>query len=236
MGMDNKKILIIEDDADIALIEETYLKASGFDPFVLNDGLEIKQYLSQHHVDLIILDLMLPGKSGYQICNEIRQEVEVPIIMVTARNEIPDKIKGFGLGADDYISKPFDPSELVARVNAHIRQYQRIKRSHQDENQSHGIIKVKDITIRQDSWRVFKENNEIKLPPKEFELLEFLAMHPNIVFAKEDLFEKIWGYDYIGDSATVMVHINRIREKIEDDYKNPQIIETIWGVGYRLNN
>ena len=184
----------------------------------------------------MLLDLMLPGKSGYQVCREIRDKVDIPILMVTARTESVDKVRGLGLGADDYISKPFDPAELVARVNANLRQYQRMVEKFSDKGpDASEEIQVQDLRILVNSWKVFKGDTEIRFPNREFELLKFLAMNPNIVFSREKLFEKIWGYDYVGDSATVMVHINRIREKIEDDPKNPKILETVWGAGYRLN-
>ena len=156
--------------------------------------------------------------------------------MVTARTESVDKVRGLGLGADDYISKPFDPAELVARVNANLRQYQRMVEKFANKGpDASEEIQVQDLRILVNSWKVFKGDTEIRFPNREFELLKFLAMNPNIVFSREKLFEKIWGYDYVGDSATVMVHINRIREKIEDDPQNPKILETVWGAGYRLN-
>lgn len=156
--------------------------------------------------------------------------------MVTARTESVDKIRGLGLGADDYIAKPFDPAELVARVNANLRQYERMmKKLPEEKEKQPEEIRTHDLRILVNSWKVYKGDKEIKFPNREFELLKFLAMNPNIVFSKEQLFEKIWGYDYVGDNATVMVHINRIREKIEDDSKNPEILETVWGAGYRFN-
>ena len=179
---------------------------------------------------------MLPKKNGYEICQEIREMIDVPILMVTAKTETVDKIKGLGIGADDYISKPFDPAELVARVNSNIRQFERITKAKNVENQFESEeIDIGNLKILINSWKVYKAGQEIKLPNREFELLKLMALNPNIVFSKEQLFEKIWGYDYAGDSATVMVHINRIREKIEDDSKNPKILETVWGAGYRLN-
>lgn len=172
----------------------------------------------------------------YEICREIRDRVDIPILMVTARTESVDKIRGLGIGADDYISKPFDPAELVARVNANLRQYERMKQKIvPTSEESPEEIRVHDLRILVNSWKVYKGDREIKFPNREFELLKFFAMNPNIVFSKEQLFEEIWGYDYVGDSATVMVHINRIRDKIEDDSKNPKILETVWGAGYRLN-
>ena len=233
---DKKRILIVEDDADISMVEEAYLEAAGFETRIVTDGTGISSLIQKEEYDLILLDLMLPGKSGYEICREIRDEVDIPILMVTARTESVDKVRGLGLGADDYISKPFDPAELVARVNANLRQYDRmLQRLPRGKTEEPEEIIIQDLRILVNSWKVYKGEKEIKFPNREFELLKFLAMNPNIVFSKEQLFEKIWGYDYVGDSATVMVHINRIREKIEDDSKNPKILETVWGAGYRLN-
>ena len=233
---DKKRILIVEDDADISMVEEAYLEAAGFETRIVTDGTGISSLIQKEEYDLILLDLMLPGKSGYEICREIRDEVDIPILMVTARTESVDKVRGLGLGADDYISKPFDPAELVARVNANLRQYDRmLQRLPRGKTEEPEEIIIQDLRILVNSWKVYKGEKEIKFPNREFELLKFLSMNPNIVFSKEQLFEKIWGYDYVGDSATVMVHINRIREKIEDDSKNPKILETVWGAGYRLN-
>lgn len=233
---ENKKILIVEDDEDIRMVEEVYLQTAGFLTETAADGEQAAELLEKMSFDLILLDLMLPGKSGYDICREIREKLDIPILMVTARTESVDKIRGFGSGADDYIAKPFDPAELVARVHANLRQYERLtnrKPPHNEAEQEE--ICVQDIRIQINSWKVYKGGKEIKFPNREFELLKFLAMNPNIVFSREQLFEKIWGYDYMGDSATVMVHINRIRDKIEDDSRNPKILETVWGAGYRLN-
>lgn len=231
-----KKVLIIEDDADISMVEEAYLESSGISTKILSDGTHVMELLDGEHFDLILLDLMLPGKSGYEICREIRDKVDIPILMVTARTESVDKIRGLGLGADDYIAKPFDPAELVARVNANIRQYERMMMKKTENTQKQPTeIKIADLRILTDSWKVYKGDKELHLPNREFELLKFFAMNPNIVFSKEQLFEKIWGYDYVGDSATVMVHIGRIRDKIEEDSKNPKILETVWGAGYRMN-
>lgn len=229
-------VLIVEDDVDISMVEEAYLTAAGFQTVTVTDGAEVCQLIEEEPFDLVLLDLMLPGKSGYEICREIRDKVDIPILMVTARTESVDKIRGLGLGADDYIAKPFDPAELVARVNANLRQYDRMRqRPPEEKEEQPEEIRVCDLRILVNSWKVYKGDVEIKFPNREFELLKFLAINPNIVFSKEQLFEKIWGYDYVGDSATVMVHINRIREKIEDDSRNPKILETVWGAGYRLN-
>lgn len=233
---DKKRILIVEDDADISMVEEAYLEAAGFETKIVTDGTGVSTIIREERYDLILLDLMLPGKSGYEICREIRDKVDIPILMVTARTESVDKVRGLGVGADDYISKPFDPAELVARVHANLRQHDRIlERLPKEGREEPEEIKVQDLRVLVNSWKVYKGEKEIKFPNREFELLKFLAMNPNIVFSKEQLFEKIWGYDYVGDSATVMVHVNRIREKIEDDSKNPKILETVWGAGYRLN-
>ena len=233
---EGKKVLIVEDDEDISMIEEAYLEAAGFHTEILSDGKAVLSRLKQESFDLILLDLMLPGKNGYEICREIREEVDIPILMVTARTESVDKIRGLGLGADDYIAKPFDPAELVARVHANLRLYERVMARHPAKKEEAAEeIRIGDLRILVNSCKVYKGDREIKFPNREFELLRFFAMNPNIVFSKEQLFEKIWGYDYVSDSATVMVHINRIREKIEDDSKNPKILETVWGAGYRLN-
>lgn len=233
---DEKRVLIVEDDEDISMVEEAYLESAGFRTVTVSDGAEVSRLLQRESFDLILLDLMLPGKSGYEICREIRDKVDIPILMVTARTESVDKIRGLGLGADDYIAKPFDPAELVARVNANIRQYGRmLQKLPEHKTEEPEEIQVGDLRILLDGWKVYKGDREIRFRNREFELLKFLAMNPNIVFSKEQLFEKIWGYDYVGDSATVMVHINRIREKIEDDSKNPRILETVWGAGYRFN-
>jgi DNA-binding response OmpR family regulator len=230
------RILIVEDDDDISMVEQAYLEASGFETLITNDGDAVLPLLHVEKFDLILLDIMLPGKNGYVLCKEIRDELHIPILIVTARTESVDKIRGLGLGADDYITKPFDPAELVARVHANLRQYSRLTEANRiglDERGDELLIGT--IRILLHGWKVYKGKQEIRFPKREFELLKYLAENPNIVFSKEQLFEKIWGYDYIGDSATVMVHINRIREKIEDDSKKPKIIETVWGAGYRLN-
>ncbi|MCD8155721.1 MAG: response regulator transcription factor [Clostridiales bacterium] len=230
---DKYKILIVEDDEDISMIEQIYLENGGYETHIEPDGNKIAALLQTKHFDLILLDLMLPGKNGYEICKEIRESCPVPILMVTAKTESIDKIRGLNIGADDYITKPFDPAELVARVGANIRQYERNISGAAGKSQDE--IQIGDIRIQKKAHRVYRGAQEIRLPNREYEILEFLAENPNIVFSKEQLFEKIWGFDYLSDSATVMVHINRIREKIEADSKNPQIIETVHGVGYRLN-
>ncbi|HIZ77231.1 MAG TPA: response regulator transcription factor [Firmicutes bacterium] len=231
-----KRILIVEDDQDIAVLEKDYLEASGYTADIVSDGAIVVSTILRGEYDLILLDLMLPNYSGYDICREIRGKIDVPILMVTARTESADKIKGLGLGADDYIAKPFDPAELVARVKSHLKRYQRLTNKQKPQpKDDDDTIYVSDLKILPRSWKVFRNHKEIRFPNREFELLLFLASHPNVVFSKEELFEKIWGYDYTGDSATVTVHIGRIREKIEENPARPRIIETVWGAGYRLN-
>lgn len=233
-----EQILIAEDDEKIAQLEKDYLESSGYGVAIIKEGKKVIPELMKHDYNLVLLDIMLPGCSGYDICRTIREEIDIPILMVTARAEAVDVIRGLGLGADDYITKPFDPSQLVARVRSHLKRYERLtagRDSGKRETSEPERIVVDDVVIEPRTWKVWKNGNELKLPNREFELLRFLAENPNIVFSKEELFEKIWGYDYISDAATVSVHINRLREKIEDDARNPKIIETVWGAGYRLN-
>lgn len=232
------KILIAEDDKRIAQLESDYLEMNGYETCMVYDGTEVIPELEKNAYDLILLDLMLPNVSGYDICRKIRDEIDIPILMVTARTESVDVIRGLGLGADDYITKPFDPSQLVARVRSHLKRYERLTSGRKEEKPVQGQteqIHIQDVVIEPKTWKVWKSGKELKLPNREFELLRFLAQNPNIVFSKETLFEKIWGYEYVSDAATVSVHINRLREKIEDDARNPKIIETVWGAGYRLN-
>lgn len=214
------------------MLERDYLELSGYETKVVDDGNQAAELALTGEYDLILLDLMLPGCDGLDVCRRIRDRVDVPILMVTARSESVDKIRGLGIGADDYVAKPFDPAELVARVKAHLSRYQRLTGGRGEDD---GAITVGDVRILPQSWRVFKGDREVKMPNREFALLKYLAENPNIVFSKEQLFEAIWGYDYLGDSATVTVHVGRIRDKIEDDPANPKIIETVWGRGYRLN-
>lgn len=226
-----KTILIIEDDKSIAELERDYLEIEGFSvdlAFTGQDGLN--KALFNEQIDLVLLDLMLPGTDGYQICREIRTKKDIPILMVSAKKEDIDKIRGLGLGADDYVVKPFSPSELVARVKAHLSRYDRLigKEIGNEE------IMVRGLRIDQGSRKVFVNNIEVILTTKEFDILTFLALHPNHVFSKEQLFEKIWGIDSLGDISTVTVHIRKIREKIETESSDPQYIETVWGAGYRF--
>ena len=232
------RILIAEDDREIAMLEKDYMEINGFEAVIAEDGIKAMELLEKEAFDLIVLDIMMPGKNGYDICREVRDKIDIPILLVTAKTESADKIRGLGLGADDYVVKPFDPAELAARVKSHLQRYERLTRragAQPEYDANEYCISIGNLKILSKSWKVIKEGKEIHFPNREFELLKYLAMNPNIVFSKEHLFERIWGYDFIGDSATVTVHINRIREKIEEDPKNPQIIETVWGAGYRLN-
>lgn len=225
-----EKILIAEDDERIAQLEQDYLESNGYETVVVREGTQVIAQLQKGGYGLLLLDIMLPGCDGYDICRKVRDEIDIPILMATARSEAVDVIRGLGLGADDYITKPFDPSQLVARVRSHLKRYARLTGKMAGEGgKSPERIAVADLVIEPRTWRVWKRGEERKLANREFELLRFLAENPNIVFSKEELFEKIWGYDYVSDAAAVSVHINRLREKIEDDARNPQIIETVWG-------
>ena len=225
------KILIVEDEHSIAEPEKDYLELSGFEVETANDGMNGLAKALNEKFDLFILDVMLPGIDGYEICSKIRENSNVPIIMVSAKKEDIDKIRGLSIGADDYMTKPFSPSELVARVKAHLSRYERLVNSGEEANEDLEIRGIKiDITAR----RVFVNGEEKAFTTKEFDLLLFLAKHPNHVYTKEELFKQIWDMESIGDIATVTVHIKKIREKIEYNTAKPQYIETIWGVGYRF--
>ena len=225
------KILIVEDELAIAELEKDYLELSGFEVEVSNDGTKGLVRALQTDYDLIILDLMLPGVDGFEICRQVRAEKNTPIIMVSAKKDDIDKIRGLGLGADDYMTKPFSPSELVARVKAHMARYERLVGSAVEENK---VIEIRGIKIDTTARRVWIRGEEKTFTTKEFDLLTFLASHPNRVYTKDELFSEIWDMESIGDIATVTVHIKKIREKIEFDTSKPQYIETIWGVGYRF--
>lgn len=225
------KILIIEDEESIADLEKDYLELSGFEVEIENRGdIGMKRALEEEF-DLFILDLMLPGIDGFEICKAIRDRKNTPILMVSAKKDDIDKIRGLGLGADDYMTKPFSPSELVARVKAHMARYDRLVSS---TVQSNEIVEIRGIKIDKTARRVWINGEEKTFTTKEFDLLTFLAEHPNHVFTKEELFSEIWDMESIGDIATVTVHIKKIREKIEFNTAKPQYIETIWGVGYRF--
>ena len=225
------RVLIIEDEVEIADLEKDYLELSGFEVEIENDGtVGLKRALTEDF-DMYILDLMLPGIDGFEICKQIREEKNTPILMVSAKKDDIDKIRGLGLGADDYITKPFSPSELVARVKAHLARYERLSGSNTPENDT---IEIRGIRIDKTARRVWVNGEEKQFTTKEFDLLTFLAENPNHVFTKEELFRQIWDMESIGDIATVTVHIKKIREKIEMNTNKPQYIETIWGVGYRF--
>lgn len=225
------KILIVEDEDAIADIEKDYLELNGFEVTVCSDGTSGMAEALDNDYDIYILDVMLPGVDGFEICKTIREQKDTPIIMVSAKKEDIDKIRGLGVGADDYMTKPFSPSELVARVKAHLARYERLVSSGKPSND---IIEIRGIKIDKTARRVFVNGEEKAFTTKEFDLLTFLAENPNHVYTKDELFKEIWDMDSIGDIATVTVHIKKIREKIEYDTSKPQYIETIWGVGYRF--
>lgn len=228
-----KRILIIEDDDSIAELERDYLEANGFQTALCADGKAGCDMALTGEYDLILLDVMLPGMDGFNICRSVREKLDIPILLVTARKDDIDKIRGLGLGADDYIVKPFSPGELVARVHAHLARFERLTAA--EKSSAHHTITIGSLKILPKEWRVYVNEEPVKLTTREFELLLFLASNPNIVFSKEILFDRIWGMDAMGDTSTVTVHINRIREKIEEDSTKPRYIETIWGAGYRFN-
>lgn len=223
------KILIVEDDDAIVELEKDYLQINGFDVTVEKDGTKGLERAINEDFDLYILDIMLPGTDGFEICKGIREVKDTPILLVSARKEDIDKIRGLGLGADDYITKPFSPSELVARVKAHLARYDRLVGGVQNN-----IKQIRGLKIDQTARRVWVNDEEKKLTIKEYELLSFLIDHPNHVYSKEELFKHIWNMETVGDIATVTVHIKKIREKIELNSDRPQYIETIWGAGYRF--
>ena len=225
------KILIVEDEVAIAELEKDYLELSGFEVEVENSG-DVRLVRSlKEEFDLIILDLMLPGVDGFEICRKIRETKNTPIIIVSAKKDDIDKIRGLGMGADDYMTKPFSPSEMVARVKAHLARYERLISSGMPNND---VVEIRGIKIDKTARRVWVNGEETNFTSKEFDLLTFLAQNPNRVYTKEELFQEIWDMESIGDIATVTVHIKKIREKIEYDTSKPQYIETIWGVGYRF--
>ena len=226
------KILIIEDEEAIADLEKDYLELSDFTVEIAGDGVEGEKKALEGEFDLIVLDLMLPGKDGFEVCKSIREKKNVPILMVSAKKDDIDKIRGLGLGADDYMTKPFSPSELVARVKAHLARYERLTSS--GAKPKNTVIEIRGLKIDKTARRVWIDGEEKQFTTKEFDLLTFLAENPNHVYTKDELFREIWDMDSIGDIATVTVHIKKIREKIEFDTANPQYIETIWGVGYRF--
>ncbi|MCM1988261.1 response regulator transcription factor [Oceanirhabdus seepicola] len=226
----NEKILIIEDEISIAELEKDYLEINGYKVQMEHTGTEGLNNALINKYDLIILDIMLPDINGFEICKKVREESNVPLLMVSARGEDIDKIRGLGLGADDYITKPFSPNELVARVKAHISRYNRLVEERNEPKE----LSIRGLNINLEARRVTVNEKEIILTTKEYDLLLFLAKNPDRVFSKDILFDRVWGMDNYGDIATVTVHIGKIRDKIEKDTSNPQYIETIWGVGYRF--
>lgn len=226
-----KRILIIEDEVSIAELQRDYLEISSYEVAIEKTGDKGLTRALKEDFNLIILDLMLPNIDGFEICRKVREVKNTPILMVSARKEDIDKIRGLGLGADDYITKPFSPSELVARVTAHITRYERLVGCNEKKSKT---ITIRNLVIDKDSRRVWVEDQEIAFTGKEFDLLLFLAENPNRVFSRDELFDNIWRMDSLGDVSTVTVHIKKIREKIELDSSNPQYIETIWGIGYRF--
>ncbi len=227
----SSRILIIEDETSIAELEKDYLELSGFEVELEEQGDVGLERALNEDFDLLILDLMLPGMDGFEICKRFREVKNTPTIMISAKKDDIDKIRGLGLGADDYMTKPFSPSEMVARVKAHLARYERLIGSGSPENE---IIEIRGLKIDKTARRVWVNGEEKNFTTKEFDLLTFLAQNPNHVYTKEELFREIWDMDSIGDIATVTVHIKKIREKIEFNTAKPQYIETIWGVGYRF--
>lgn len=227
-----EKILIVEDDELIAELERDYLEANEFEAEIAYNGLEGEKKAKAGDYDAILLDVMLPGKTGFEVCRELRRSLHLPIIMVTAKKEDIDKIRGLGLGADDYLVKPFSPAELVARVKSHIHIHNLLLESQGETKETE--ITYQNLTILPKSRMVYLDNREIVLVNKEFELLLFMAENPNIVFSKDTLFDRVWGMDSLGDVATVTVHINRLRDKLGKNSSKTQFIETVWGAGYRF--
>ncbi|KRD91078.1 two-component system response regulator [Bacillus sp. Root147] len=225
-----KKILLVEDEVSIAELQRDYLEINDFEIDVQYSGDKGLEKALNEHFDLVILDIMLPKVSGFEVCKQIRAVKDIPIILVSAKKEEIDKIRGLGLGADDYITKPFSPGELVARVKAHLARYERLS-----DKQEKRMIRIHGLAIDTLARRVFVNDKEVFFTAKEFDLLKFIVSHPNQVLSKEHLFEKIWGFDSSGDISTVTVHIRKLREKLEENPADPQYLETIWGAGYRFN-
>ncbi|RUS46982.1 response regulator transcription factor [Cohnella sp. AR92] len=225
-----KRILIIEDEVAIAELERDYFELNGMRAELAHDAPQGLEMALKDGFDLIVLDLNLPGADGLELCRQIRNKLDVPILIVSARSEEIDKIRGFGLGADDYVTKPFSPSELIARAKAHMTRYERLAGRASDPEQ----LRIRELTIDRSARRVYVRGEEVVLTAREFDVLSFMAQHPNRVFSKEDLFERLWGLESAGDISTVAVHVRRVREKIEALPSDPQFIETVWGAGYRF--
>ena len=224
-------ILIVEDDLEIAELQRDYLQIAGFETIITDNGIDGLE--AAKTADLVILDIMLPGMDGFEVLRILRETLDIPVIMLSARSEDIDKIRGLGLGADDYMQKPFSPGELVARVKAHIARYERLT-SVAGKGAGKGKLSVRGLEIDPEDRRIYVHGKECSLTPKEFDILLFLLQNPNRVYSKDDLFERIWGLEALGDGDTVVVHIRRLREKIEPDPQNPQYVETVWGAGYRF--
>ncbi|MFC3746842.1 response regulator transcription factor [Paenibacillus sp. GCM10012306] len=227
-----RTILIVEDEPSIAELQRDYLEMNGYRTEIAVDGEQGLELGLSGKFELIVLDVMLPKLSGFEVCKKIRDALDIPILMVTARREDIDIVRGLGLGADDYMTKPFKPAELVARVKAHLSRYDRLKGS--GSGSSTTELEIRGLRLNPDSRRAFVRDEEVTLTTKEFDLLYFFALHPNHVFSKDQLFERLWGIDSLGDTQTVTVHIRKLREKIEEDSANPVYIETLWGAGYRF--
>lgn len=223
------RILIIEDDELIAELEQDYLLAEGMESDIVTNGTEAMRQFRNREYSAVLLDLMLPGRNGFDICREIRAWSDVPILLVTAKKEDIDKIKGLGLGADDYVVKPFSPVELTARVKAHMQIHKTLKETNKEK-----VISTGTLRIYPGSYRVYKGEQALELTSREFKLLLFLAQNPDIVFTRERIFDSVWGMEAVGDMSTVTVYVNKLRDKIEDDPSEPQYIQTVWGVGYRF--
>jgi response regulator (cheY-like domain, HTH domain) len=230
-----KKVLIIEDDMGIYELERDYLEIEGYEVDIQTNGVDGLTAALEHEYDLIILDIMIPKKDGFSVCRDIRKKKEIPIIMVSAKREDIDKIRGLGLGADDYMIKPFSPAELVARVKSHIQRYNRIRNSLGTTVEIESKIAAGSLEILLDSHQVFLGGTEVSLTPREYDILILLASSPNRVFTKEEVFESIWGIDSLGETSTIMVHINRLRAKIDKQFQGEEYIDTVWGVGYRFH-
>ncbi len=230
--VNKQKILIVDDDENIAELISLYLTKECFDTMMVHDGEQALAAFDTYHPNLILLDLMLPGIDGYQVCREVRTRSGAPIIMLSAKGEVFDKVLGLELGADDYIMKPFDPKELVARVRAVLRRYQAIPKQEASAEAKGKVVEYPGITINLTNYSVIVDGQNVEMPPKELELLYFLASSPNQVFTREQLLDQIWGYEYIGDTRTVDVHIKRLREKIKDHSK--WSLSTVWGIGYKF--
>lgn len=227
-----QRILIVEDDEAIAQLEKDYLEVNNYEVTVENNGEVGLKRAIEGDYDLFILDLMLPQMDGFEVCQKIREVKNTPILLVSAKKDDIDKIRGLGLGADDYITKPFSPGELVARVKAHMSRFERLVGSNAPGKKN--VIEIRGLRIDTDSRIVSVNGEDVQLSSKEFEILLFLVENPNRVISKEELFQAIWGQASFGDSKTVTVHIKKVREKIEIDSSKPQYIETIWGIGYRF--